>query len=343
MPKISMIIPVYNAGEYLKQCVDSVIAQTMTDIEIILVDDGSTDGVSPALCDEYAGKDARVKVIHKENGGLQSAWTCGVKNAEADYVGFVDSDDWVDTDMCEKLYAHVDSSFADSEIISSNYIIEKAGERRKETQGLEPGVYMGKDLDVVRKKLLGCEVRPVTMSRCMKLISKKLILDNIKYCNSKIKMSEDVNITLPCLCDCKRLVIMEGSYFYHYRLVADSMAHGYDPRLMDNLDLTDRVFREILKDKGISNADEQLDKEYVRILFVVLKSELRCRDGNTVKRVRDLFLRNDIREKIKRADVDVSSKANRLIYLCMRHPNPLVITFTKAVLWTFDARTNKVK
>ena len=343
MPKISMIIPVYNTGDYLRQCVDSVISQTMTDIEIILVDDGSTDGVSPGICDEYAGKDERVKVIHKENGGLQSAWTCGVNNAKADYVCFIDSDDWVDTDMCEKLYARVDSSFADCEIISGNYIIEKAGERRKETQGLKPGVYLGKDLEAVRGKLLGCEVRPVTMSRCMKLISKKLILDNLQYCDSRIKMSEDVNITLPCLCDCKRLVIMEGAYFYHYRLVADSMAHGYDPKIMDNLELTDVTFRRILKEKGISNADEQLDKEYVRILFVVLKSELRCRDGNTVSRVRNLFLRKDIREKIKRADVDVFSKSNKLIYFCMRHPNAFVITFTKAVLWAFDARTNKVK
>ena len=112
---------------------------------------------------------------------------------------------------------------------------------------------------------------------------------------------------------------------------------------MANLDLTDVTFRRILKEKGISNADEQLDREYVRILFVVMKSELRCRDGNTARRVRELFLRKDIREKIKRADVDVSSKANKLIYFCMRHPNAPVITFTKAVLWTFDARTNKVK
>ena len=343
MPKISIIIPVYNTAKYLKECMDSVLAQTMTDIEIILVDDGSTDGVSPAICDDYVKKDERVKVIHKENGGLQSAWICGVNNAEASYVGFIDSDDWVDTDMCEKLYEHVDSSFADCEIISGNYIVEKAGERRKETQGLEPGVYMGKELDAVRENLLGNEVRPVTMSRCMKLISRKLMLDNIKYCNRKIKMSEDVNITLPCLCDCKRLVILEKSYFYHYRLVADSMAHGYDAKLLYNLDLTDVTFRGILKDKGISTGDRQLDKEYVMILFLVLKNELRCQDGDTVSRVRDIFLRKDIKEKIDKTEISVSSNANKLLYFCMKNPNPLVISFTKGVLGAFDRRTNRVK
>ena len=118
MPKISIIIPVYNTAKYLKECMDSVLAQTMTDIEIILVDDGSTDGTSPKMCDDYAGADERVVVIHKENGGLMSAWIEGLKNAKADYVNFLDSDDWVDTDMCEKLYEHTDSSCADCEIIS---------------------------------------------------------------------------------------------------------------------------------------------------------------------------------------------------------------------------------
>ena len=358
MPKVSIIIPVYNTAKYMKDCMDSVLAQTMTDIEIILVDDGSTDGVSPALCDDYAKADSRVVVIHKENGGLTSAWIAGTKAANADYVSYIDSDDWVDTDMMEQLYKETSryqseqqggdatkeslaEDIVEREIISSNYIVEKAGERRKETQSLKPGVYMGKELDAVRENLLGNEVRPVTMSRCMKLISKKLILDNIKYCNFKIKMSEDVNITLPSLCDCKRLVIMKDSYFYHYRLVAESMAHGYDSKLLANLDLTDVTFREILKDKGISNADEQLNREYVMILFLVLKNELRCPDGGTVKRIRDIFLRKDIKDKIDGTEIAVSSKANRLLYFCMKHPSPVVISFTKAVISAFDRRTNR--
>ncbi len=341
MPKVSVIITVYNTAKYMKECMDSVLSQSMTDMEVILVDDGSTDGVSPALCDEYAASDSRVKAVHKQNGGLMSAWIEGVKNASANYLNFLDSDDWIDTDMLEKLYECTDSSFAESEIISGNYIVEKAGERRKETQGLKPGVYTGKELEAVRENLLGNEVRPVTMSRCMKLISKKLIEDNIRFCNPNIKMGEDVNITLPCLCDCKRLVIMEDAYFYHYRLVADSMAHGYDPKLLSNLEITDSIFRGILKEKGVSSADKQLDKEYVMILFLVLKNELRCREGSTVKRVCDVFLRKDIRDKVMGTDIEVSSKANRLLYFCMKHPNPIAISFTKAVLGAFDRRTNK--
>ena len=197
MAKISIIIPVYNTAEYMNQCIESVLAQTMTDIEIMLVDDGSTDGISGKKCDEFAAKDSRIKVIHKENGGLQSAWIAGTVEATSDYVSFVDSDDWIDADMMEGLYALTSAAleeakqvsegstsdvvyqnpFIDSEIVAGNYIVEKTGERRKETQSLEPGVYTGAELDKIRRRLLGEEVRPVTMSRCMKLISRKLVLE----------------------------------------------------------------------------------------------------------------------------------------------------------------------
>ena len=340
MAKISVIIPVYNTAEYLDECMKPVLEQTLTDIEILLVDDGSTDGVSPAKCDEYALKDRRVRVIHKENGGLVSAWIAGLCESSSDYVSFIDSDDWIDTDMFEKLYELTDSSFSDSEIISGNYIVEKASEKRKETQALEPGVYTGKALEEIRTRLLGCERRPVTMSRCMKLISRKLILANIKYSDPNITMSEDVNITLPCLCDCQRLVIAKDSYFYHYRLVSDSMAHDFNPKLLSNLDLTDRTFREILKDKHIANADEQLDREYILILMVIMKNALRSGDDDITKLVRKIFLRPDIRGRVLGTRVEISGLANRLIYFTMKHPNRATVGVMKAVIDYYDKKTN---
>ncbi len=357
MAKISVIIPIYNTAEYMDDCMNSVIGQTFTDIEIILVDDGSTDGISPAKCDEYAAKDSRVKVIHKENGGLQSAWIAGTVEAASDYVSYVDSDDWIDADMMEKLYEQTSaalltkgdlggatqqtiSACIHSEIIAGNYIVEKAGERRKETQGLKPGVYTGAQLDDIRKKLLGEEIRPVTMSRCMKLISRKLILENIRYCDPTIFMSEDVNITLPCMCDVKRLVIMKDSYFYHYRLVGSSMAHSYKPHFLQDLELTDRTFRDILKEKNIKNADEQMDREFVMILFLIMKNELRCPDGDTLKRVKEIFLRSDIRSKVTGTEVQISGMANKLLYFTMKHPFAVTVAAMKAILNSYDRKTN---
>ncbi len=101
---ISVIIPIYNVEQYLRQCLDSVINQTYKNLEIILVDDGSTDN-SGKICDEYALKDARIKVIHKENGGVSSARNAGLDIAKGDYIGFVDSDDYIEKDMYEYLYS----------------------------------------------------------------------------------------------------------------------------------------------------------------------------------------------------------------------------------------------
>lgn len=339
-PKVSVIIPVYNTAAYLKECMKSVLEQTFSDIEIILVDDGSTDGISPKMCDDYASSDQRVRVLHKENGGLMSAWIAGTRQALAPYVCYIDSDDWVDTDMIEKLYSHISTDNIDCEIISGNYIVEKAGERRKETQGLIPGVYTAEQLSSIRRRLLGEETRPVTMSRCMKLISRQLVLDNLSFCNTNISMSEDVNIILPCLLDCRRLVIVKDGYFYHYRSNASSIVHSYNPKLLSNLELTDKTFREIFRAKGIKNGNEQMDREFIIILHLVLKNELRCQSGKVVKRVRDIFLRDDIRKKVQSTPLSISGSANKLIYFCIRHPNTPVILVTKAILTAYDRKTN---
>ncbi len=103
MPAISVIVPVYNVQNYLSKCINSILNQTFTDLEIILVDDGSTDN-SGAICDEYANKDSRIKVIHKANGGLSDARNAGLDICTGDYIGFVDSDDWIALDMYETLY-----------------------------------------------------------------------------------------------------------------------------------------------------------------------------------------------------------------------------------------------
>lgn len=103
MSKVSIIVPVYNVENYIKKCIDSIVNQTMEDIEIILVDDGSKD-TSGNICDEYALKDGRISVIHKENGGLSDARNTGIKKATSDYVLFVDGDDYIKENMVECLY-----------------------------------------------------------------------------------------------------------------------------------------------------------------------------------------------------------------------------------------------
>lgn len=111
-PKISIVIPVYNVEKYLDKCVQSLISQTLSEIEIILVDDGSLDGCSE-MCDEYAKKDSRIKVIHKKNGGVSSARNAGLKVVSGEYYMFDDSDDWLDLETCEVAYRYIKQHQAD--------------------------------------------------------------------------------------------------------------------------------------------------------------------------------------------------------------------------------------
>ena len=110
---ISVIVPVYNPGKYFEKCVNSILTQTYNNIELILVDDGSTDG-SSLLCDKFAEKDSRIKVIHKENGGAASARNAGLDVATGDYIAFIDADDYIDSDMYESMYDDIIQNDADA-------------------------------------------------------------------------------------------------------------------------------------------------------------------------------------------------------------------------------------
>ena len=105
-PMISVIVPIYNVEKYLARCVDSIVNQTYKNLEIILVDDGSPDRC-PQMCDDYAEKDSRIKVIHKKNGGLSDARNAGMAVATGEYISFIDSDDWIETSMFELLLNNI--------------------------------------------------------------------------------------------------------------------------------------------------------------------------------------------------------------------------------------------
>lgn len=127
LPLISIIVPVYNVKDYLEKCLKSICGQTYQNLEIIVVDDGSTDG-SGELCDVFAQSDSRIKVVHQSNGGLGAARNKGLDIAIGEYIGFVDSDDWIDSDMYQFLYELMDTSKADISICS--HYVEKSNKTK---------------------------------------------------------------------------------------------------------------------------------------------------------------------------------------------------------------------
>ena len=110
--KISIITPVYNVEKYIHRCIDSILAQTFTDFELLLIDDGSKDN-SGKICDEYAKSDKRIRVFHKENGGVSSARNLGVDEAKGEYISFIDPDDWIELNMYEEIFNFVDENNVD--------------------------------------------------------------------------------------------------------------------------------------------------------------------------------------------------------------------------------------
>lgn len=121
--KISIIVPIYKIERYLRQCIDSILAQTFTDFELLLIDDGSPDEC-PAICDEYAKKDARIRVFHKPNGGLTSARNCGLDNAKGEWIMHIDGDDWVAPTYIEELYNAAIKNDADIAICGFRFAYE---------------------------------------------------------------------------------------------------------------------------------------------------------------------------------------------------------------------------
>ena len=126
--KVSIITAVYKAENFLQRCVDSILKQTYQNIELLLIDDGSPDSC-PKMCDEFAKKDARIKVVHKENGGVSSAWNAGLNHATGNYIAFVDSDDWVEPNYIEELYTtlqkyHSDIAICCNDIFDGNTLRE---------------------------------------------------------------------------------------------------------------------------------------------------------------------------------------------------------------------------
>jgi glycosyltransferase involved in cell wall biosynthesis len=128
MAEVSIIVPVYQAEKYIRQCIDSILAQTFTDFELILVDDGSKDN-SGKICDEYAAEDKRVSVIHKENGGAASARNSGMDTAKGNYFAFIDGDDYIAPTMLECLYKSICKNDADISACNYRYAFENSGEK----------------------------------------------------------------------------------------------------------------------------------------------------------------------------------------------------------------------
>ena len=226
--KVSIVVPIYNVEKYLDRCMTSLLGQTLQDIEIIMVDDESPD-CCPEICDSYASKDYRVKVIHKKNGGAGYARNSGLDVAEGEFVAFIDSDDFVELDMMERLYKEVSENHLDAIYTEFN---------TEDYPGIDSPDYghhvfnSKRDIDKLRLDIVGSEPSFKSCSKFQSSASKGLYsLDIIKkygvrFYSEREYISEDMLFNLDFLQYADR-VETKSWRFYHYCLNGDSLSHSY--------------------------------------------------------------------------------------------------------------------
>lgn len=224
-PKISIIVPIYNMEKYLDRCVDSILCQTYTNLEIILVNDGSSDA-SPSICDKYAEADSRVKVVHKTNGGLSSARNAGLDVATGDYIGFVDSDDYISTDMYKVLAEQLDN--CDCEIANAMYV--RVDEEGNTTPSRVPH-NTDKEISAVQfvRELM---LHTGDVSVCTKLFRAELF-EGTRFPEGKL--NEDLLFMLDVFTKVNKVAFVAHIGYYYFTR-GGSISGGYGKAIIDMVD-----------------------------------------------------------------------------------------------------------
>ena len=334
---VDIIVPVYNQEKYLPRCIESILRQSYTKLHLWLVDDGSSD-TSPDIMARFAQEDPRVSALHQENAGPTAASMTGVRASHAPYLMFVDCDDWIDEDCVENLMRYTGTD-PDGEVICSSYVIEREwnGTQQRVSNEAAPGEYTGEKLRTqIFEQLLGNERRTLILSRCMKLFARKLVEDNLGFCNTHVRMGEDVCMTTPVFFDARRIVVCPEGWYYHYRFVRASMAHAYDRQMIENMHLVRDTLCRIYEAKHMDTT--QVDREYFYLFLLVLKNEIRSRpeagEGGvrrTVARIQELCRIERAAELSKCLKASPTDPANRLLMQIVRHPDALHILAVRAI------------
>ena len=264
-PKISVIIPVYKVEPYIRQCLNSVVNQTYTNLEIIIIDDGSPDNCGE-ICDEYERKDNRIQVIHKENGGLSAARNDGLRHATGEWISFVDSDDWCELDMYEKAIVKGEESNADI-VIFSLYHETMKGQRRVHSFSSDFITSDKKIISQMQLSALDSKYAPLSTSKEWgqglpwdKLFKRALIVDNHLFFAENVKANEDVIFNIHAFQYAEKIAFIDLP-LYHWRMNPTSIGHKYTPDRVE-------IDREIYKELNAIGRKYNLSEEYYQAVNI---------------------------------------------------------------------------
>lgn len=266
---ISIIVPVYNIEQYISKCINSIICQTYSNIEIILVDDGSMDA-SGVICDEFAKSDLRIKVIHKNNEGLVKARKSGLNIAKGEYIGFVDGDDYIEPDMYEKLLEVASKNKAD--MVHAGY--ESSDNLFLPCSDSEIIFHTENRLLLFEKYVLGIKEKTILApSVCVKLFTRDLIKKCYEQVPDDCSYGEDFICLCYCFFECNKIVLRQRA-FYHYVVRNDSIMHT---NVIDKIAKECNLYKQlnkVFRKYSVSEYLEEKAKEYFGYVIWNLTREI---------------------------------------------------------------------
>lgn len=286
MCQLSIIIPIYNSQEYLRECIESVIAQTYKEIEIILVDDGSTDH-SPEICDEYAEKNENIICVHKKNEGLCLARRDGALKARGQFVGFVDSDDTIAKDYYERLMHYQQESGADivtSGLICDDYTILDNYPEGRYTHEKKEVLYRTMIFDTEkRRSALSC-------SLCSKVIRKDIYLKVLSKYYTRMTLLEDISYfyRIVLAADC---IYISHYLGYYYRQHSNSSSHQYNANSFQNLD---KAWSIAINNYRYTNSSINKQLKNLAIFMMFIEFERLIMNARTFNEFKRLLENNDV-------------------------------------------------
>lgn len=286
--KVSVIVPIYNTEAYLERCVDSLLAQTHINLEIILVNDGSTD-CSPIICDRYATQDARVKVVHKPNGGLSSARNAGLDVASGEYIGFVDSDDYVSADMYRLLAECLDTSACD--IANAMFVrVDEEGKTYPSRVPHDSNEIISSE-SFVRELML----HTGDVSVCTKLFRREMF-SGVRFVEGKL--NEDLLFMIEIFSKAKEIAFI-GHVGYYYFVRSGSTSSGYGKAVID------MVENSLHAKAAVDKHFPMLKKEAIRfalyqhMAYLLLVPRKEARKDNAVYKNALAYLRKNALQSVR--------------------------------------------
>lgn len=314
----SVIVPVYKVEKYLSDCIESVLNQTFSDFELILVDDGSPDRC-PEICDNYKEKDQRIKVVHKPNGGLASARRAGIKVASGDYVFNLDSDDLIENDTLECAYKIIKDTNCD--IVSFSYRWVKNGKTVNVTNdGLDEGFYDENNIKehIFPRLLMDKDMNHISYYLSGKAVKRALLTPHQLNVSEKISLGEDLCCIVPCYLSAKSVYISKKEA-YLYTVREDSLSKEFNTK---QIYLVEDVINEISKnDMGkVADFDEQLCRYSCFMCFAILASAAEGNYFDSIGNIKENIINSLHGEKILSAEFEnISLKSRISVFLMKRN------------------------